>query len=204
MTRWLERRPESADTLRIVEQRLTHQEIVVEYSATEIEKIGTGDLAEGVLEETEAWAESKQKVIPFVAIWLSNDREVKTRHFKIFPDSIDGANMTGLPAPDGSIESMIASLHAAAIRKDQIQINMMESVVGLFLQLVEHMQQRIHHLESQEIEVRKLKGDLLELTSGDSTNDQRLQTFMNIFKEAIAASKQPATATNSNSQGNHG
>lgn len=199
LTRWLDHKPESADTLRVFEVKLVHNELVVEYSASEVDKMGTADVAETILDECEVWAESKNKITPFIIQWYSENREVKSRHVKITPSSVNGAGMTGLPQPDGSLESLIAGMQSAAIRKDQILINMMESVVGLFLQLVEHMSGRINHLESQEIEVRRLKGDLLELSAGgDEDMGQKVQTFMNLFTKAIEAAQASKAAQASN------
>jgi hypothetical protein len=190
LMRWLDHKPESADTLRVYEVKLVHNELVVEYSASEIDKMSTAEVAESILDECEVWAESKNKITPFIIQWYSENREVKSRHVKITPSSVNGVGMTGLPQPDGSLESLIAGMQSAAIRKDQILINMMESVVGLFLQLVEHMSGRINHLESQEIEVRRLKGDLLELSAGaDEDMGAKVQTFMSLFTKAIEAAQ---------------
>jgi len=209
LKRWLDHKPESADTLRVYEVKLVRPELVVEYSASEVENIGTHDISESILDECEIWADSKSKIIPFIIQWFSEGREVKSRHLKISPSSVGNAGMTGLPQPDGSLESLIASLQSAGIRKDQILINMMESVVGLFLQLVEHMQGRINWLEGQEIEVRRLKNDLLELTaSGDDGTDQRLHQFTNLFTKAIEAAQvvknAQAQAQAQNPQSNRG
>lgn len=190
LKRWLDHKPESADTLRVFEVKLVHNELVVEYTAAEIDKMGTAEVAESILDECEIWADSKNKITPFIIQWFAENREVKSRHVKISPSSVNGAGMTGLPQPDGSLEALIASLHSAGIRKDQILIQMMESVVGLFLQLVEHMQGRINWLEGQEIEVRKLKGDLLELTAAtDEDMGAKVQTFMSLFTKAIEAAQ---------------
>lgn len=209
LARWIERKPESADTLRVVEQKLVRNDLVVEYTSDEVEKMGSAETAETILEECEVWAENKIKITPFTAIWIADSREVKTRHFKVFPESVGNAGNTGLPEADGSLEALIASLHANANRKDQILINMMESVVGLFMQLVGHMGNRIEHLESQEIEFRRWKTDILELTSGsnsDESNDQRLKTFINMFTKAIEASQasQAKNSTNPNPRNNPG
>lgn len=203
LIRWLERKPESADILRLVEKKLGNPEIVVEYSSNEVIKAGSDEIAKGIMEECEIWAETKGKITPFTLQWLCDDREVKTRPFRFVPDSLRGINQTSLPTPDGSPEAWLASLHAASIRKDQIQIGMMESISALFFQLVEHQQQRIAWLEGQEHEVRKLKEELVELTSGDKESEARFNRLMSVLEKGLAAKgaiAQVATAINPNLQ----
>jgi len=185
LVRWLDSKPDSAEVLRLVEKKLGPPEIVLEYSAEEVTKSGTDGVAAGILEECEAWAETKQKVIPFTLQWLAEDREVKTRLFRVVPDSLRDVNQTGLPTPDGSPEAWLASLHAASIRKDQIQISMMEAVTALFIQLVEHQQARISKLENKETEVLSLREEITELTSGDKESEAKFNRLMSLLEKGL-------------------
>lgn len=187
LTRWIERKPESADTLRLVVEMLAKQDLVLEYSSEEVDRLGAGAVAQGMFEECEIWAETKAKIVPFKAQWIADNREVSSRPFKVIPDSLNGVGQTGLPPIDGTAESWLASLQAASLRKDQILITQMEAVAGLFLQLVEHQQQRISWLEGQELEARKLREDMIELTRGDQESEARFARLMSVLEKGLQA-----------------
>lgn len=180
--RWLSRKPESATTARVSAIALGASQTVVELSAKEIDATKHGELAEEILDSTEAWAASRNKETSFLASWLDGERPVLSLPFRITPQN---SQLVGLPAIDGSLESLIATLQATGIQQHRLMIDMAKSVVELILSVVDSQQNRIHFLEGQEIEVRRLKNELSDIAT--SNDDQRFNKITNLVEKYITA-----------------
>jgi hypothetical protein len=188
--RWLASKPESATTLRVAAVALGTTQTVMELKASEVAAERLAEFAERILDSSDAWADNRKKETSFLAVWLDGERILLSLPYRITPTN---GKLDGLPAADGSLESLISNLQAMGIEQHKLIMEMAKGVTELVLSIVEAQQGRIQFLEGQEIEVRRLKNELIDIAgSGD---DQRYNKFMGLFERFLEAKSLPnATA----------
>jgi hypothetical protein len=184
--RWLASKPESATTLRVSAVALGATQTIMELKAIEVLPDKLAEFSERILDSSDAWAENRKKETSFLAVWLDGDRTLLSLPFRITPTN---GKLDGLPAADGSLESLISNLQAMGIEQHKLIMEMAKGVTELVLSIVEAQQGRIQFLEGQEIEVRRLKTELIDIAgSGD---DQRYNKFMGLFERFLEAKSTP-------------
>lgn len=188
LERWLKRQPDNATVLRCsarsLGQLVTVRELVAESAAKDHHS-----LAETLFEDCSDWADSKEKEVRFLIQWLDIDRPIATKEMVISPLNSDGSI-----AIDGSLESLVASLHATGLQKDQMLINMTKAMVEIVIRVSEAFQGRMDHVANQEAENLKLREALIDSTRDD---DEWKKEVFGIIKgllpAAIAKNHPPGT-----------
>lgn len=161
LERWLKRRPENATVLRCSARSLGQLQVVREL-VSDTSANDYHDIAVTLFEDCSDWADTKEKEVRFLIQWLENDRPIATREMVISP-----LNSDGLPPIDGSLESLVASLHATGLQKDQMLINMTKAMVEIVIRVSEAFQGRMDHVHVQEQENLKLREALIETAATD-------------------------------------
>jgi hypothetical protein len=187
--RWLTRKPESATTLRVSAKSLGTLQTVLELSAVELANGKRESASEDILDSCEAWTSSQGKEVQFLAQWLTDDdRPVLTLPFRIAPSN---QSISGLPPIDGSLESLIASLQATGIAREKLTIELLSTCVGFFQSMLESSQTRIAFLEGQDLEVRRLKQELVDVnnSTGELASDNANQVWIKGVIEKLLEAK---------------
>ena len=183
------RKPESATTLRVSAKSLGTLQTVLELSAVELANGKRESASEDILDSCEAWTSSQGKEVQFLAQWLTDDdRPVLTLPFRIAPSN---QSIPGLPPIDGSLESLIASLQATGIAREKLTIELLSTSVGFFQSMLESAQTRIAFLEGQDLEVRRLKQELVDVnnSTGELASDNANQVWIKGVIEKLLEAK---------------
>lgn len=185
---WLARKPDTATILRVSVRSIGGQITISELVAEPITKESAFNLAKAIVEDCNSWADEAQKESVFLLQWLDGERPVATRHLKVSPlnEGIDG-----LPAIDGSTESILASLQAANIRKDEEVIRIMQAVGGLLTNHAEALQATIERTNVLERENLRLKEALIEKSDDDAEWKKEMLSIVKGFLPAVSAATRP-------------
>jgi hypothetical protein len=193
LERWLDRKPESATSLRVSAKSLGSLVTVSEHVSEEMQKDARFNLAKTINEDCSMWADQAQKETLFLVQWLDGEKPVATQHFKVSPLN---EGIGGLPALDGSTESILSCLQAANIRKDEEMIKMMQAVSNLLVNQAEAQQATISHQNSLERENLRLKEAMIEKDEADSEWKKELVGIVKGFLPAVIqnTSKAPSSS----------
>lgn len=185
--RLISRAPQSAKTLRVSAKSLGSLQSVIERDRDECDSLEPKELATHLLEAIENWTDSQQKETVFLIQWLSeSDRQLEALPIRVSPTN--GAALTGLPAIDGSMESLLAGMQAASQAKDKLMIDQLKAMTELYISMVQSLQVRLEYAEGREQENRELKELIVEAQSDTTDNfNERLERMVKVFAPIIQA-----------------
>lgn len=173
LERWLDRQPPEATVLRVSARSLGQMVTVSEHLASELDKSACTSLAIAIVEDCDDWADQEGKECKFLIQWFDGDqRPIGTRQHRAAPLNED---YTGGITIDGSPESLLATIQAGSIRKDELLMQMAQSVVKMVCQVSDAFQGRIERGAVTDAENLQLKEALLEASTED--NEWKKQTL---------------------------
>lgn len=181
---WIQRKPDEATVLRVSVRSVGGMTVLLELVAEPITKETSFDLAKSIGQDCADWTDEAQKDTTFLLQWLEGERPIGTRHLKMSPLN-EGLN-NGF-AIDGTVESMLASLQAANVRKDEEVIRIMQAVGGLLSNHAEALQATIEQRNYLERENLRLKEALIEKTDDDQEWKKEMITMVKTYLPVITS-----------------
>ena len=179
LERWLKRQPQNATALRCSARSLG-QTITVRELVAETECSDYAGIAQGLYEDCEDWADSKEKDCRFLIEWIAEDRPIATKELVMSPLNSDGTNLL-----DHGLEGLIAAQAATGLEKDKMLINMTKAMVEIVIRVSESIQGGIVQSHARETENFKLREALLEATAGDDEFKKEVVGLLKGFLPAI-------------------
>lgn len=179
LERWLKRQPENATVLRCSARSLG-QNVVVRELVAESECNDYASLAQGLWEDCEDWADSKEKDCRFLIEWIAEDRPIATKELVMAPLNSDGSNLL-----DHGLEGLVAAQASVGLEKDKMLINMTKAMVEIVIRVSESIQSSIERSGSRETENFRLREALLEAAAGDDEFKKEMIGLLKGFLPAI-------------------